>query len=75
MKLVYVDDVVGSFIDKLNNGKRNVTEYGKYEEVHPVHEIKLGEIVELIYSFRESRHTLQIPDLGDAFTKSCIQLI
>lgn len=69
MKLVYVDDVVSSFIDKLKNGKRNVTEYGKYEEVHPVHEIKLGEIVELIYSFKESRNTLQLPDLGDAFTK------
>jgi len=69
MKLVYVDDVVSSFIDKLKNGNRNVTEYGKYEEVHPVHEIKLGEIVELIYSFKESRNTLQLPDLGDAFTK------
>ena len=69
MKLVYVDDVVGSFIDKLKNGKRNITEYGNYEEVHPVHEIKLGEIVDLIYSFKESRNTLQVPDLGDAFTK------
>lgn len=69
MKLVYVDDVVHSFISKLKNGTREVTGYGNYEKVNPVHEIKLGKIVELIYSFKKSRNDLHVPDLGDAFTK------
>ena len=69
MKLVYVDDVLNSFIDKLKNGSNEIVEKGNFEEVTTVHEIKLGEIVELIYSFKESRNTLQLPNLGDAFTK------
>lgn len=69
MKLVYIDDVVNAFIDKLKNGTTAITQYGEFESVQPVHEIKLGEIVRLIYSFKESRTTLQIPNLGDAFTK------
>ena len=69
MKLVYVDDVVNSFILKLKNGKSEITENGNFEKVIPVHEIKLGEIVELINSFKESRSTLQVPNLGDAFSK------
>ena len=69
MKLVYIDDVVNSFIDKLKNRKNEISEYGRFESVNPVHEIKLGKIVDLIYSFKESRTTLQIPNLGDAFTK------
>ena len=66
MNLVYVDDVVASFIDKLKNGK---PDSAIYSEVTPVHTIKLGEIVELINSFKTSRETLQVPDMGDAFTK------
>lgn len=66
MKLVYVDDVVASFIDKLKNGK---SEKEAFEYVEPVHTILLGEIVSLIEQFKESRHTLQIPDMRDGFTK------
>jgi len=69
MKLVYVDDVVASFMDELKNGKSRIAENGHFETVLPVHEMKLGEIVDLIRSFKESRNTLQIPNLGDAFTK------
>jgi UDP-2-acetamido-2,6-beta-L-arabino-hexul-4-ose reductase len=66
MNLVYVDDVVASLIDKLKNGKPDAE---VYSEVTPVHTIKLGEIVELINQFKTSRETLQVPDMGDAFTK------
>lgn len=69
MKLVYVDDVVDSFIDKLKNGKKAISQAGNFEQVSPIHEIKLGEIVDLIHSFKDSRNTLQVPDLSDAFTK------
>ncbi len=33
------------------------------------HRITLGEIVDLIYSFKDSRDTLQLPDFSDSFTK------
>lgn len=69
MKLVYIDDVIYSFIDKLINVKSSILEKGNFEEVKPVHEIKLGEIVDLIYSFKESRNNLQVPNLGDTFIK------
>lgn len=39
-----------------------------YKGVPVVHEISLGKIAELIYSFKESRAKLSIPDMSDAFT-------
>ncbi len=69
MKLVYIDDVIQSFIQKLKNENTNTAEHETFENVNPVHKVKLGEIVDLIYSFKESRDTLQIPNLSDAFTK------
>lgn len=69
MKLVYIDDVVGAFIKKLKNYSINESVIGRFEEVNPVHEIKLGEIVNLIHSFKESRVTLLTPNLGDSFIK------
>lgn len=67
MKLVYIDDVVKAFIQCLESTDRVVSD--SFEEVSPVHTIELGRIVELIHSFRDSRTTLQVPDMGDAFTK------
>lgn len=69
MKLVYIDDVVHTFIQKLKNFTNQPTESGQFEEVNPVHEIKLGDIVDLINSFKGSRNTLQTPNLGDTLTK------
>lgn len=66
MKLVYVDDVVESFIAHLNT--ESVMER-KHHNISPVHEVKLGHIVELIKGFKESRDKLSLPKLDDAFTK------
>jgi len=66
MNLVYIDDVVNSFIEKVKGKGYKVKEF---ETVSPVYTIKLGEIVELLYQFKESRDNLHIPDMGDAFTK------
>jgi UDP-2-acetamido-2,6-beta-L-arabino-hexul-4-ose reductase len=66
MNLVYIDDVVISFIDKLKNGSETKS---RFESVFPIHSIELGQIVELLQQFKESRITLQLQDLGDAFTK------
>jgi UDP-2-acetamido-2,6-beta-L-arabino-hexul-4-ose reductase len=66
MTLVYIDDVVDELISALAG---NPTREGKYCKVPVEYKITLGEIVELIYSFRESRRNLQVPNMGDAFTK------
>ena len=62
MHLVYIDDVVNELIDALE-GKEHHN--GNYCEVPTVHEIKLGEIVDLIRSFAEQPKTLMIPDIPD----------
>ncbi len=66
MQLVYIDDVVNELINALS-GKP--TRAGEYCEVPVVHKITLGEIVDLLYSFKESRDLRSIPDMSDAFTK------
>ncbi|MEG0034900.1 MAG: capsular polysaccharide biosynthesis protein CapF, partial [Bacilli bacterium] len=42
---------------------------GDYCYVEPVHPLELGKIVELIYSFKESRENLSVADMSDAITK------
>ncbi len=66
MQLVYIDDVVNELINALSG---NQTRAGEYCEVPVVHKITLGEIVDLLYSFKESRDLRSIPDMSDAFTK------
>lgn len=66
MNLVYIDDVVASFIDKLKN---SFISKHDFESVTPTYEIKLGEIVHLLNSFKDSRENLLLPDMGDGFTK------
>ena len=62
----YVDDVVKELLAALS-GKEN--RKGNYCEVSTVYPVALGSIVELLYSFKESRNTLNVPHVGDAFTK------
>ena len=69
MNLVYIDDVVSSFIEKLSSRKIESSAFNVYEEIHPVYSIKLGDIVSLIYEFNESRSNLLISDMSDGFTK------
>ncbi|WP_031547984.1 capsular polysaccharide biosynthesis protein CapF [Salinicoccus luteus] len=66
LKLVYIDDVVKEFKSTLTHDK-NIP--NRFCEVNPVHEVKLGKIVELIYSFKKSREKRTIPDMNDSFTK------
>ena len=66
MTLVYIDDVVRELIAALEGKPARV---GEFCSVPVEHRITLGEIVDLIYSFKESRGSLQIADLSDEFTK------
>jgi len=66
MSLVYIDDVVHEFISALD-GK--VHKRDSFCQVHPVHSITLGEIADLIRSFKASRTERSIPNMSDPFTK------
>jgi len=66
MKLVYIDDVVDAFVALLE-GVANMD--GDFCQVQPMYTIRLGEIVDLIRSFRESRELKNIPDMSDSFVK------
>lgn len=61
MCLVYIDDVVEELLRALD-GQPNIKEDG-YCSVPIVHETTLGEIVDLLYGFRESRKNLMVPDM------------
>ena len=66
MHLVYIDDVVDELIGALSGDEHRA---GAFCEVPVVHEITLGGIVDLLYSFRDMQQDLEVPDLGDAFAK------
>lgn len=66
MKLVYIDDVINELINALED-KENRT--GLFCELPVVYTITLGEIVDLIYTFKKSREERSVPNMADAFTK------
>lgn len=66
MNLVYIDDVVDELINALNGNENKVDDFCK---VAIVHAITLGEIADLISSFKNSREERSIPDMTDALVK------
>lgn len=66
MTLVYIDDVVSELIHALE-GKE--TRDGDFCKVPVEHSVKLGEIVDLLHSFRESRKTKSVPNMENPFEK------
>lgn len=63
MTLVYIDDVVAELIAALK-GEAHKDENG-YCHVPVEHVTTLGEIVDNIYSFKESRGNLSVPDMTE----------
>jgi UDP-2-acetamido-2,6-beta-L-arabino-hexul-4-ose reductase len=68
MNLVYIDDVVNELILQLESAKAKYTAE-EYFSVSPIYTLQLGDIAELIRSFRDSRSNLNIPLVTDTFTK------
>lgn len=62
LKFCYVDDVVEELISSLL-GKENRKD--NFCEVQTVHQVKLGEIVDLLNEFKEQPNTLVIPNIPD----------
>jgi len=67
LDLVYIDDVVEHFVRHLDgNGKKGVV----YGTVSTVYRKSLGEIHDLLDTFKESRMSLVIPRVGRGFERA-----
>ena len=72
LELLYIDDLVTEMVDLLE-GKGHRCDYdgltpvesvnGKYYFAPITHKVTLGEIVDLLYSFREQSETLIVPEI------------
>ncbi len=67
IELVYIDDVVDSFLKRLETSPAK--NGGKFVKVKPVHKITLGELAGKIRKFRNTRRTLVMPDFADPLTR------
>jgi UDP-2-acetamido-2,6-beta-L-arabino-hexul-4-ose reductase len=66
LNLVYIDDVVNEFINALEN-KGNLN--NEFYEIPVVHSVKLGELANLIKSFKASRKDLSVIDMSNELSK------
>ena len=66
LELVYIDDVVNTFLNMIESPPAKSV---RFYEVEPVFKIKLAKVVELIRSFKDSRQSLVLPDLSDQLIK------
>lgn len=67
MNLVYIDDVITEFINALNGDEH--IENG-YCFIPTVYKVRLGEIVDLLMKFKNSRNNLSVPFMGSSFEKA-----
>ncbi len=65
LNLVYIDDVIKSFIEKLD-----LNSTSQYFYIDTVYNKTLGEIEELLYKFRDNRNTLTIPNVSSGFERA-----
>ena len=65
LSLVYIDDVIESFLEQLKNRSDN-----RYVEINTIYKKTLGEISELLYQFKKNRKTLIIPNVASGFKRA-----
>lgn len=65
LNLVHIDDVVTSFISILSKNPADKL----YVNVEPVYQVTLGELVEQLNKFRDSRENLITEPVGDGFAR------
>jgi UDP-2-acetamido-2,6-beta-L-arabino-hexul-4-ose reductase len=69
LTLVYIDDVVDHFIHVAQNVSAG-NQPAEFQEVSPVYKTTVGEIAELIKSFRRSREALLTERVGTGFERA-----
>lgn len=67
LNLCYIDDVVEEFLNALNG---NETKEGKFCSLSKSYNIKLGDLADKIYSFKNNRETLIMPSLESEFDRA-----
>lgn len=65
VKLIYIDDICSELISLL----KEQPESG-YQTVAPEYSITVGEVADLLYKFKESRHTLMTETVGAGFCRA-----
>jgi UDP-2-acetamido-2,6-beta-L-arabino-hexul-4-ose reductase len=65
LNLVYIDDVIESFLENLQKEIKSV-----YINIPTVYNKTLGEIRDLLLKFKENRDTLLIPEVGSGFERA-----
>lgn len=68
--LTYVDDVVAAWLGEVESAGRAPAGGFSFAAPLPSHRVTLGELARLLRSFRESRRTLQVPDVSDPFVRA-----
>lgn len=66
--LIYIDDIVEEFLSIMNKNKPSVEKDGLYY-IEPVKRISIGELAEIIKSFKDSISSIMVPKTGDEFIK------
>ena len=79
LELLYIDDLVEEMLDALEGKEHRcefegvntvLTENGRYCAAPTTHKVTLGEIVDLLHSFKEQPKTLQLPEIpANSFAK------
>jgi len=64
--LLYIDDLMDEFLRAI---KGQETHHESFCSASPVYRKTLGEITQLLYSFKAARQSYEIPNMQDAFTK------
>ena len=67
LKLVYIDDVIKEFFAAMD-GRPNLNNSG-FCEVSPTYDTTLGELIDMIRAFKDSRETLSVPNALNSFEK------
>lgn len=70
LRLVYIDDVVSSFIKTMNDMCLGSFSGGVYAELSPVYETTVGSLEEQLKAFRNCRTTLEIERVGTGFLRA-----
>ncbi len=64
LNLVYIDDVINSFLSNLENEQKT-----GYCDISIIYKKTLGEIKSLLEKFKKNRDTLLIPEVGQGFER------
>ena len=69
LRLVYIDDLVSNFLSALDR-EQLVNDFSRFAVVTPEYTSTVSDLVDLIYSFKDSRSSLVIPAVGIGLTRA-----